>query len=117
MRQASKHATRTDSLEAHLQIDTTADEDNPEDVVAAGHYTSRRLAAKQIARRIEPASQQAFNLDLRRAFKRNIRWWRSLFRLQPKGWHVLARRRVARIRDKQETMVRRLNDRFTQPSG
>ncbi|MES1936155.1 dynamin family protein [Salinisphaera hydrothermalis] len=86
-------------------------------LLGALHYTSRSLAANQIARRIEPASQQAFSLDLRRAFRRNTRWWRGLFSLQPKGWHILARRRVAKIRDKQETMVRRLNDRFTQPSG
>lgn len=81
------------------------------------HYANRGLAAAQIARRIEPASQQTFSLDLRRAFQRNVRWWRGLFSLQPKGWHILARRRIAKIRDKQESMVQRLNDRFTQPSG
>ncbi|MGN8159108.1 dynamin family protein [Salinisphaera sp. RV14] len=86
-------------------------------LLGALHFVSRSLAAKQIARRIDPASQQAFSLDLRRAFRRNTRWWRGLFSLQPKGWHLFARRRVARIRDKQEAMVRRLNDRFTQPSG
>lgn len=86
-------------------------------IVGAIHFSARTLAANQIARRIQPASQQAFNIDLRRAFRRNVRWWRGLFSLQPKGWHVFARRRVARIRDQQESLVRRLNDRFTQPSG
>ncbi|WP_423821478.1 dynamin family protein [Salinisphaera sp. SPP-AMP-43] len=81
------------------------------------HFGSRTLAARQISKRIQPASQQTFSLDLKRAFRRNTRWWRGLFSIHPKGWHVFARRRVARIRGKQETMVRRLNDRFTQPSG
>src|SRR5699024_6615352 len=81
------------------------------------HFGNRRLAARLIARRIEPASRQAFGMDLRRAFESNVRSWRSIFRFNPKGWHLLARRRVARIRRRQEGMIRRLNDRFTQPSG
>lgn len=86
-------------------------------VAGAAHFSMRGLAAKQVARGIGPASQQPFDLDIRRAFVRNTRWWRSLFSSQPKGWTLFARRRVASIRNKQETIVRRLNDRFTQPSG
>lgn len=87
-------------------------------VVTVGvHLLLRSIAAKQIARRIEPASQQPFDLDIRRAFEGNTRWWRSIFSAHPKGWNFLARRRVARIRNQQERIVRRLNDRFTQPSG
>ncbi|MDA3920905.1 MAG: dynamin family protein [Salinisphaera sp.] len=83
----------------------------------AVHFGFRRIAAKQIAKTIEPARQQAFGLDLRAAFLRDTRWWRSLFRLHPKGWHWLARRRVKKIRRSNESIVRRLNDQFTQPSG
>ena len=86
-------------------------------VLAAIHFGVRSLVATRIARAIEPASQQPFGLDIRRAFVANTRWWRSLFGAWPKGWTFFARRRVARIRSKQETIIRRLNDRFTQPSG
>ena len=87
-------------------------------VVFAGiHFCVRGLVARRIAAGIQPASQQAFALDLRRAFLRNTRWWRSMALLQPKGWGWLARRRVRRIQAKHETMIRRLNDRFARPSG
>ncbi|RJS91343.1 dynamin family protein [Salinisphaera sp. Q1T1-3] len=86
-------------------------------VLGAIHFSARRLAARQIAASIKPASMQVFAMDLRGAFVRNTRWWRSIFLLQPKGWTMFARKRVRRILDKQETMVRRLNDRFAQPSG
>lgn len=86
-------------------------------ILGAMHFGMRWLAANQILRKIKPASQQLFALDLRRAFARNTRWWRSLFLFQPKGWNILARRRVQHILSKQETMVRRLNDRFAHPSG
>lgn len=81
------------------------------------HFGARRLAARRIAAGIKPASLQVFAMDIRRAFRRNTRWWRSLILPQPKGWNVFARRRVQRIVGKQETMIRRLNDRFAQPSG
>ena len=87
-------------------------------VVFAGiHFCVRGLVARRIAAAIQPASQQAFALDLRRAFLRNTRWWRSMALLQPKGWGWLARQRVRRIQAKHETMIRRLNDRFARPSG
>lgn len=86
-------------------------------VIAGVHFVTRTLVAQRLAARIAPASQQVFGLDIRRAFARNTRWWRSIFVLQPKGWGWLARRRVTRIRGKHEAMVRRLNDRFARPSG
>lgn len=86
-------------------------------LLAGLHFAARAFAASRIAATIQPASQQPYRLDLRRAFARNTRGWRSLWLPQPKGWHWLARRRVARIRDRQEVLIRRLNDRFTQPSG
>ncbi|MES1926999.1 dynamin family protein [Salinisphaera sp. T31B1] len=86
-------------------------------LLGAIHFGVRSLVATRIARSIAPASQQPFDLDIRRAFVANTRWWRSVFGAHPKGWTMLARRRVAKIRSKQETIIRRLNDRFTQPSG
>lgn len=85
--------------------------------IGAVHFGSRRLMARQVSRHIEPAARQPLGMNLRRAFQRNVRWWRSIFWLPPKGWHFLARRRINKIRGKQEAMVRRLNDRFTSPSG
>lgn len=86
-------------------------------LTAATHLSLRAWMAARIARGIAPASQQPFDLDIRQAFVANTRWWRSVFGAYPKGWTLLARRRVAKIRGKQETIIRRLNDRFTQPSG
>ncbi|MDN5938807.1 MAG: dynamin family protein [Salinisphaera sp.] len=81
------------------------------------HFTLRGIAARQIGKRIPAAGQQPHQLDLRRAFARNTRWWRSLCWLQPKGWNPWRRRRVQQIVASREGMVQRLNDRFTQPAG
>lgn len=81
------------------------------------HFGVRGWVSRRLAKAIEPARKHAFGLDLKAAFLRDTKWWRSLFRLNPKGWHWLARRRVARIRQSNESIVRRLNDQFTQPSG
>ena len=81
------------------------------------HFAMRRAAAGQITRRIDHASQQPFGMNLRNAFRVNTRWWRSIFLPSLKGWNMFARRRVEKITSRDEAIVSRLNDRFTQPSG
>lgn len=83
----------------------------------AAHLSLREFAAKGIAKKIPPAWEQPFRLDMRRAFNKGKPWWRSMLLANPPGWNPLARRRVNKVVANRETMVQRLNDRFTMPSG
>lgn len=86
-------------------------------LLGAAHFALRGVAARQILRTIPPSGRQPFGLNLRSAFIRNTRWWRSLFWPIPVGWHPLARRRLNKVMACREPIVQRLNDQFTQPSG
>lgn len=86
-------------------------------IVGTLHFGFRGLAARQIAGKIPAAGKNPLKLDMRRAFLANTRWYRSLFALRPKGWHVFSRRAVTQVIASREPMVQKLNDQFTRPSG
>lgn len=51
------------------------------------------------------------------AFRKNTRWWRSIFRKNPVGWGLGVRKRLDGIRSDIDIFVQTLNDRYTSPSG
>ncbi len=51
------------------------------------------------------------------AFRKNTRWWRSIFRKNPVGWNGKVRTRLDGIRSDIDEFVQTLNDRYTSPSG
>lgn len=55
--------------------------------------------------------------DLSSAFRKNTRWWRSIFRNKPVGWSNKVRNRLDLIRSDIDQFVQALNDRYTHPSG
>lgn len=55
--------------------------------------------------------------DLSSAFRKNTRWWRSIFRSKPVGWSNKVRNRLDLIRSDVDQFVQALNDRYTHPSG
>ena len=51
------------------------------------------------------------------AFRKNTRWWRSIFRRNPVGWGNSTRKRLDGIRNDIDQFVQSLNDRYTSSSG
>jgi hypothetical protein len=87
-------------------------------IVVYWHYRLRRVAAKQIVRKLR---HEIHDRDLLehyiRAFLNNTRWYRSLFRKRPAGWSPKARQRIKEVLLDAGRFVQELNDRFTSPSG
>ncbi len=92
-------------------------------VVAAGivmylHFSLRKQASRHVAREILREMPEGHEREsILRAFSRNTRPWRSLFRRNPVGWGRGAKKRIARVLADANTYVQELNDRFTDPSG
>ena len=82
------------------------------------HAGVRKLVAGRIIRKLGrkmPHSPEGQRLLA--AFRRNTRYWRSVFARQPVGWGQGSRKRLHRILDDAARYVQILNDRFTNPSG
>jgi hypothetical protein len=86
-------------------------------VAMAIHFAFRRLAARQIDRKIRREAPSDYAKDLARAVRRNTRWSRNMFVRDPAGWGFRGRRLVKKTIDNRTDYVQDLNDRFTNPSG
>jgi len=51
------------------------------------------------------------------AFRKNTRWWRSIFKKNPVGWGNGTRGRLDGIRNDIDQFVQTLNDQYTSPAG
>jgi ribosome biogenesis GTPase A len=78
------------------------------------HLFSRRFWAARIERKL-PRSEMPGNLVT--AFRKNTRFWRSIFHTSPKGWNRRVARRVRQVIEDSALFVQKLNDSFTNPSG
>ncbi|MCG6869018.1 MAG: dynamin family protein [Gammaproteobacteria bacterium] len=78
------------------------------------HLSIRYLVARRMRSKL-PVRGIAGNVAA--AFKRNTRWWRSIFRRTPIGWNQFTRKRVTEVRDGADRFVQTLNEQFTDPSG
>jgi GTPase SAR1 family protein len=82
------------------------------------HYGVRNLAARSVARQLRGhASEGLMRGDVRRAFLRNTRPWRSIFSKQPAGWGRSARKQIEKIMLDTDRYVQELNDSYADPSG
>lgn len=82
------------------------------------HFYLRRLAAQTVATKLKRESARSTEREwLVRAFRKNVRAWRSLFRVEPIGWGRRAKTRLTEIVNDADRYVQMLNDRFTNPSG
>lgn len=81
------------------------------------HFRVRKWAAGRVLRDIpvQYVGEEAERLS--RAFKRNIRPWRSIFDPDPAGWTGRNRRALKNIIASTNRLVQTLNDTFTDPSG
>jgi hypothetical protein len=55
--------------------------------------------------------------NLRQAFLKNTRFFRSLFAKRPAGWSARAKKRIFAIREATAVHVQRINDIYTDPAG
>ena len=91
-------------------------------LLAAGagyaHFTLRRWAVERVtARFARDAKVREFLPNYVRAFRKNTRWFRSIFRRRPAGWGRTTADHLARLVDVSLQYVQRLNDQYTNPSG
>lgn len=82
----------------------------------AGHFKIRQFFARRIAASLSDRFGDV-DLDLRAAFLKNTRFFRSIFAKQPAGWGGRARRAIFAIREATAVHVQRVNDLYTDPAG
>lgn len=82
----------------------------------AGHFKIRQFFAGRIAATLGDRFGDV-DLNLRQAFLRNTRFFRSIFAKQPAGWSGRARKAIFAIREATAVHVQRINDLYTDPAG
>ena len=78
------------------------------------HFVIRGLMAKWYARGL---AEDGYYGNLRAAFLKNTRWFRSLVVKSITGWDKKAAEKISNLRDSADGFVQNLNDQYTNPSG
>ena len=87
---------------------------------AAGyiHFAIRRWASERIARGLSAdLNARDVQPNYLRAFRKNSRWFRSIFRHHPAGWGRRTERSLAKALEAAQDYVQQLNNLYTNPSG
>jgi hypothetical protein len=87
-------------------------------VVGYAHFSIRRWTSQRVARRLAvdfPVND--FSSNYERAFRKNSRWFRSLFRRHPAGWGERVARSLSQVSADSQVYVQKLNDMYANPSG
>lgn len=74
------------------------------------HFFVRGEVAKIVAQTLSEKEPYG---NLKSAFLKSTRWWRSVFSTAPAGWGSSTKNRLESIRESIDRFVQRLNDRFT----
>jgi hypothetical protein len=89
-------------------------------VLAAGygHFRFRYWAARRnIGAMLKTIENEDVHPNYVRAFRKNVRWYRSLFLRQPAGWNKRTGQQLGKILDDANRYIQKLNDMYTNPSG
>ena len=78
------------------------------------HFVLRGAIAKWYARGL---AEDGYYGNLRAAFLKNTRWFKSLLFKRLTGWDQKAIDKVSELRDSADGFVQNLNDQYTNPSG
>ncbi len=78
------------------------------------HFILRTTLARWYARGL---AEDGYYGNVRAAFMKNTRWFRSLLRKQIAGWDKKAVHKISELRDSADSFVQNLNDQYTNPSG
>ena len=82
------------------------------------HFTARNRSAVRVVAWLQERSEPPhIREQLKRAFRKSTRAWRSVFRRDPAGWNKRNRKRIQSAYGDADYHVEELNDRFTNPSG
>ncbi|MCB1757472.1 MAG: dynamin family protein [Gammaproteobacteria bacterium] len=79
----------------------------------AVHFIIRNKIAQRMLRKM-PGTPDALYMN---AFRKNTRFYRSVFCKKPIGWNKQAKATVAGVIEAASDFVQKLNDQFTNPSG
>jgi predicted GTPase len=85
-------------------------------MAATVHFWARGLMARRVGRKL-PEDYGEVDLDLRAAFVKGTRWFRTIFRRAPVGWGRRAAANLRTIRDTVAGHIQNLNDRYADPSA
>lgn len=89
-------------------------------LVIAGsiHFSIRQRAANRMTRKLtKEIKNPDQHSNYERAFRKNTRWWRSVFSRQPSGSGKGTMKCLAKVVDETNLYIQRLNDEYTNPSG
>ncbi|MFK5986413.1 MAG: dynamin family protein [Pseudomonadota bacterium] len=78
------------------------------------HFWVRSMVAKRVYKKLK--SYQGSG-NLAKAFMKNTRFFRSVFSIKPVGWGRGSKKVVTNVRNDADTMVKSLNDRYSDPLG
>jgi hypothetical protein len=82
------------------------------------HFGIRRWTGNRIARRMSAKAElNEFLPNYLRAFRKNTRWFRSIYRRHPAGWGRRTARSLSRVAEDCQQYVQKLNDMYANPSG
>jgi len=82
-------------------------------LVLAVHFSIRKSVAGYMLKKIRDGDDPQY-AD---AFKKNTRFYRTIFSREPAGWGRGSRKALQEVIDRAGTFVESLNDQFTNPSG
>lgn len=85
-------------------------------MIGSIHFWARGLMARRVARGL-PEAYGEVDLDLRAAFLKGARWFRTIFRREPIGWSRRTVTKLRMIRDTVAGHIQNLNDRYADPSA
>ena len=80
------------------------------------HFQVRKFAEGQVVRKILADIKEGHE-NYTRAFNKNTRWWRSIFRRKPAGWGRRNKARLAKVVSDANGYVQKLNDVYANPAG
>jgi len=82
------------------------------------HFAIRHWAADRVARRMAADPQLIeFLPNYLRAFRKNSRWFRSIFCRNPAGWGRRTARSLVKVAEDSQGYIQKLNDMYANPSG
>lgn len=81
------------------------------------HFFIRHLTARWLANKLKGELPAGESRRMLRTLRKNTRFWRSIFEVDPVGWTRRNRTRLQRLLNEAADQVQALNDRFTDPSG
>jgi GTPase Era involved in 16S rRNA processing len=83
-------------------------------IFVAIHFWSRAIIAKRIVKKLKSFDGAG---NIVNAFLKNTRYFRSVFSIKPVGWGRGSKKIVTNVRNDADTMVKKLNDKYSDPLG